>query len=120
MMAKKKKQSRVPGMRVGALGEPGGAFEFFGPSPERDFAIEQGMPEAAFGSLMMIGAADNPANPACPGPIVIHEDGSIECEAGCEGIRFAYHGPGATVSCRAYGPSASHNCSGCSTAAPAA
>jgi hypothetical protein len=119
-MAKKRKQGRVPGMRMRSLGEPGGAFEFFGPSPERDFAIEQGMAEAAFGALMMIGTADDPTNPPCPGPIVIHEDGSIECEGGCAGIRFAYHGPGATVSCRAYGPTTSHTCAGCSAARPAA
>jgi hypothetical protein len=95
------------------LGAPGGAFGFFGPSPERDFAIEQGMDEATFGALQFIALADDPKNPPCPGPIVVHGDGAIECEGSCEGIRHAYHGPGSSVSCAVHGPSTSHRCVSC-------
>lgn len=110
-MAKKKKGPGGPRRRQ--LGRPGGAFEFFGPSPARDLAIEQGMSEAAFGSLSFIASVDNPANPPCAGPVVIHADGSIECEGDCAGVAFAYHGAGSTVSCEVHGPSTSHTCSGC-------
>jgi hypothetical protein len=106
-----KKKNRLPGMK--RPGKPGGAFEFFGPSAERDFAIEQGLGEDAFGSLMLLASVDDPANPRCPGPVVVHEDGTIECEGGCAGIRFAYHGPGSTVSCEVHGPSSSWRCIGC-------
>ena len=75
MAKKRKRYGRVPGTRSDG-GTP--AFDFFVPSPERDFAIEQGMSESDFGALMTISQMDNPKNPPCPGPIVIHADGSIE------------------------------------------
>jgi hypothetical protein len=116
-MPKHRKSGRVPGLR---LGRARGPFDFFGPSPGRDFAIEQGMDEETFGALTFISMADDSRNPPCPGPIVIHGDGSIECEAGCEGIRHAYHGPGSTVSCTVHGPSTSHSCEACADVPSAA
>jgi hypothetical protein len=106
-----KRKNRVP--RMQGPGKPGGAFQFLGASAERDFAIEQGLGERAFGALMLLASADDPANPHCPGPVVVHEDGTIECEGGCDGIRSAYHGAGSTVSCEAHGPSSSWRCFGC-------
>ena len=102
--AMKKKRHRVPGMNAGAEFETDGcmsstpAFEFFA-GAEADLARARGMGEAEFGALMMIGTGDDPANPPCEGPVVIHEDGAIECLGGCPGIRFAYHGPGSTRAC---------------------
>lgn len=91
------------------------AFDFFGPSPEREFAIERGMPEDEYGAIMYIATVDDPANPPCPGPVVVHVDGTIECEGGCEGVRHAYHGPGSTYACDAAGGSTSWRCSRCSS-----
>ena len=84
----------------------GGSFGFFGPSAERDYAIEHGMPEDEFGAVMFIGTVDDPRNPPCPGPVVVHADGTIECEAGCAGVARAYHGAGNTVPCNETGGSA--------------
>jgi hypothetical protein len=92
-----------------------GAFAFWGPSKERDFAIAGGMPEGEFGAVMMIASMDNPANPPCSGPVVVHADGTIECEGGCKGVAFAYHGPDGTVGCGVYGPSTSWQCDRCRT-----
>src|SRR5262245_6871420 len=112
-MAKKRK-SQVPGMK--SLGSTGGAFGFFGPSPERDYAIEQGWREAEFGALMFVASVDDSTNPPCPGPVVVHADGAIECEGGCAGVRFAYHGAGSTVACDVAGGSTSHSCTRCAAA----
>jgi hypothetical protein len=89
-------------------------FEFFGPSADRDLAIERGMPEEEYGAIMFIASVDDAANPTCSGPIVLHVDGTIECEGGCEGVRHAYHGPGSTVACDVAGGSTSWSCSRCS------
>jgi hypothetical protein len=89
------------------------AFDFFGPSLERDLAIEQGMHEEEYGALMFIATVDDLANPECGGRIVVHADGTIECEGGCEGVRYAYHRPGSTVACDVAGGSASWCCSRC-------
>jgi len=90
-----------------------GPFELFGPSPERELAIANGIPEWEFGVLMFIASVDDPTNPSCPGPIVVHVDGSFECEGGCEGVRHAYHGPGSTYACDVTAGSTSHQCSRC-------
>ena len=89
------------------------AFDFLGPGPERDIAIQEEVGEGEFGALMFLSMVDDPANPPCPGPIVVHADGSIECEGGCEGIKHAYHGPGRTVACDVAGGSTSWRCSRC-------
>ena len=91
------------------------AFSFFGSSAERDLAIDQGMAEEEYGSIMFIATVDDPANPSCPGPVVIHVDGTIECEGGCVGVRHAYHGPGSTFACDAAGGSTSWQCPRCAS-----
>lgn len=111
MARRKRQKSRVPAMRSNAGSQS--AFEFFGPSAERDAAVDRGMPEGEFGAIMFIGTVDNPANPPCPGPIVVHADGAIECEGGCAGVAHAYHGPGSTVACDVAGGSTLHHCSRC-------
>jgi hypothetical protein len=113
-MARRKRLPGIPGSsgRPSASGEKS-AFEFFGPSPERDFAIEQGMGEDEFGALMFIASVDDPQNPRCTGPVVVHADGAIECEGDCAGVANAYHGPGKTVACDAAGGSTSHRCERC-------
>jgi hypothetical protein len=71
------------------------------------------MADSEFGALTAFASMDNPANPPCSGPVVVHYDGSIECQAGCEGIAFAYHGPGATYGCDAIDGDFAHRCSRC-------
>ena len=88
-------------------------FDVFGPSPERDLAIANGIPEQEFGVLMFIASIDNPANPRCPGPIVVHADGRFECEGGCQGVRHAHHGPGKTYACDLRRGSTSYRCARC-------
>jgi hypothetical protein len=105
--------ARIPPTKRKAQDGRPGAFSFFGPSPERAFATSVGMPEGEFGAVMFIGMVDDPANPPCPGPVVVHEDGSIECEGGCGGVAFAYHGPGSTVGCDIHGGSTSFRCRRC-------
>jgi len=89
------------------------AFDFFELQPELASAIEQSKTESEFGALMLIASVDDPANPTCPGPVVIHADGTIECGGGCEGIRHAYHGPGSTYACDAIDGSTHWRCDRC-------
>jgi hypothetical protein len=56
---------------------------------------------------MFIATVDDPKNPPCPGPVIIHADGTIECEGGCEGVRHAYHPPGSMFACDVAGGSTS-------------
>ena len=88
-------------------------YDFFGPGPEADAAKAIGMDHREFGALMFISIVDNPNNPKCLGPVVIHVDGVIECEGGCSGVRNAYHGQGSTAACDVVGGSTSHRCARC-------
>jgi hypothetical protein len=52
-------------------------------------------------AIYAIGLLQDPANPPCPGPIVVHLDGVIECHGGCDGVALAFHEPGTTAACDA-------------------
>lgn len=50
-------------------------------------------------AVRIIAAADNPRNPPCPGPLAIHQDGTIACLSMCEGIMLRFHGDDAPTPC---------------------
>jgi hypothetical protein len=57
-----------------------------------------------------------PQQPACEGPVLVHEDGSFECHGpGCPGSTAAFHGEDAIENCRYRGLTTWSPCSRCAT-----
>jgi hypothetical protein len=53
----------------------------------------EGVSYAERDAVMLLGLLDNPANPVCAGPVVVHRDGVFGCtRRDCDGCGRRYHG----------------------------
>lgn len=65
--------------------------------------IDTGVTKAEIEAVIVIGHGQDPANDPCPGPILVHANGSIECHGpDCEGVMVMFHDEDSTEAC-AYG-----------------
>ena len=54
------------------------------------------------------------AEPACPGPVITHADGTCECRGGCQALDSIFHAyPAAVVACGAADAAPRHVCARC-------
>lgn len=65
--------------------------------------LDTGVTQAEIGAVIVIAQGQDPDNPPCPGPILVHVDGSIECHGPeCDGVMVMFHDEDTTEAC-AYG-----------------
>jgi len=93
-MAKRRHARQHHHGRVTARGPRGGGMptlllDNMGALLEQAAASGVGEQEAM--AVLVVGAGQDPANEPCDGPVVVHEDGTIECASRCEGVMRRFH-----------------------------
>lgn len=76
------------------------------------------MSSAELEAVKVIALGQDRTRPACPGPVVVHVDGSCECHGGCGGVMEAFHDADVLEPCPSSVTAVRHCCQRCQGKVP--